>query len=100
MRQVLFIISLCLCFPLFAQTSSSQSETDFLNIKKKYLAEQAGLTSKEADAFFPLYFEYQKLKKENNAKVWDNAKEIIKWVAEKGIDVAKIVIPLLLKTAE
>lgn len=76
MRQVLFIISLCLCFPLFAQTSSSQSETDFLNIKKKYLAEQAGLTSKEADAFFPLYFEYQKLKKENNAKVWDNAKEI------------------------
>ena len=76
MRQVLFIISLCLCFPLFAQTSSSQSETDFLNIKKKYLAEQAGLTSKEADAFFPLYFEYQRLKKENNAKVWDNAKEI------------------------
>ena len=97
MRQVLFIISLCLCFPLFAQTSSSQSETDFLNIKKKYLAEQAGLTSKEADSFFPLYFEYQRLKKENNAKVWDNAKEIIKWMADKSVDVGLTLLPLLLK---
>ena len=37
---------------------------------------------------------------DRKTKKWDNAKEIIKWVAEKGIDVAKIVIPLLLKTAE
>ena len=37
---------------------------------------------------------------DRKTKKWDNAKEIIKWVAEKGIDVAKIVLPLLLKTAE
>ena len=37
---------------------------------------------------------------ERKSKKWDNAKEIIKWVADKGIDVAKIVLPLLLKTAE
>lgn len=75
MRQVLLILSLCLCIPLWAQTSSAKSETDFMKMKKAYLAEQAGLTSKEADAFFPIYFEYQRLKKENNAKAWENAKK-------------------------
>lgn len=37
---------------------------------------------------------------DRKTKKWDNAKGIIKWVAEKGVDVAKIILPLLLKTAE
>jgi len=34
---------------------------------------------------------------DRKTKKWDNAKEIIKWIAEKGIDVGLTLLPLLLK---
>ena len=34
---------------------------------------------------------------ERKTKKWDNAKEIIKWIAEKGIDVGLTLLPLILK---
>lgn len=37
---------------------------------------------------------------ERKTKKWEAAKEILKWVADKGIDVAKVVLPLVLKVGE
>ena len=34
---------------------------------------------------------------DRKSKKWENAKGIIKWAADKSFDVAKIVIPLVLK---
>ena len=38
--------------------------------------------------------------KDRKTKKWDKAKEIIKWIAEKGIDVGLTLLPLLLKLGE
>lgn len=80
MKQALLIfISVLLCTPAIAQKNKEKcTENDFQEQKMAYLAKQAGLTSQEADAFFPLYFELQRLKKENNAKAWQKAKEVNK----------------------
>lgn len=37
---------------------------------------------------------------DRKTKKWDNAKEIIKWVADKGIDVGLTLLPLILKLGE
>ena len=34
---------------------------------------------------------------DRRTKKWENAKEIIKWVADKGVDVGIALLPLLLK---
>lgn len=34
---------------------------------------------------------------ERKTKKWDNAKEIIKWIADKSVDVGLTLLPLLLK---
>lgn len=38
--------------------------------------------------------------KDRKTKKWDAAKEIIKWIAEKGIDVGLTLLPLLMKLGE
>ena len=35
--------------------------------------------------------------KESNSTKWSKAKDIIKWVADKGVDVGIALLPLLLK---
>lgn len=35
--------------------------------------------------------------KDRKSKKWDNSKEIIKWIADKGVDVGIALLPLLLK---
>ena len=35
--------------------------------------------------------------KESKSKKWSKAKEIIKWIADKGVDVGIALLPLLLK---
>lgn len=34
---------------------------------------------------------------ERKSKKWENAKEIIKWIADKGVDVGIALLPLLLQ---
>ena len=34
---------------------------------------------------------------DRKSKKWENAKGIIKWVADKSFDIAKVIIPLVLK---
>lgn len=38
--------------------------------------------------------------KDRKSKKWDNAKDIIKWIADKSVDVGIALLPLLLKIAE
>jgi len=38
--------------------------------------------------------------KDRKSKKWDNAKDIIKWIADKGVDVGIALLPLLLKINE
>ena len=37
---------------------------------------------------------------DRKTKKWEKAKEIIKWVADKGIDVGLTLLPLILKLGE
>lgn len=47
------------------------SPEEFKAKQKAFILEKAGLTSEEADKFFPLYFELQSKKKEINDKAWN-----------------------------
>jgi hypothetical protein len=47
------------------------SPDEFKAKQKAFITEKAGLTDKEADKFFPLYFELQDKKKEINDKAWE-----------------------------
>ena len=46
------------------------SHAEFRARQKAYITEKAGLTKEEAARFFPLYFELQDKKKEQNDKAW------------------------------
>ena len=75
-RYYLYLFFTLLCVCIHAQkTKNSCSEEEFRAKKQAYLTEQAGLTSKEAAQFFPLYYELQALKKEINQKAWKAAKK-------------------------
>jgi hypothetical protein len=47
------------------------SPDEFKAKQKAFITEKAGLTEKEANKFFPLYFELQDKKKEINDKAWE-----------------------------
>ena len=75
-KQYLLLLLACLfCLPTIAQKKEKCSEEEFRNKKQTYLTEQAGLTAKEAELFFPIYFELQGKKKAINRSTWKNAKK-------------------------
>ena len=69
---------LLICCPSFAQDKQRCSEDEFRMKKQAYITEKAGLTSEEAQAFFPIYFELQEKKKEKNKETWSNARKGMK----------------------
>lgn len=79
-RHSLITLFACLliCCPSFAQDKQRCSEDEFRMKKQAYITEKAGLTSEEAQAFFPIYFELQEKKKEKNKKTWSNARKGMK----------------------
>ena len=75
-KQYLLLLLACLfCLPTIAQKKEKCSEEEFRNKKQTYLTEQAGLTAKEAELFFPIYFELQGKKKAINRSTWKKAKK-------------------------
>jgi len=70
----LLLLSIILCLPMYAQKNQKHSEDEFRNKKKAYIIEKAELTSEEAEAFFPIYFELQNKKKAINKDTWKKAK--------------------------
>ena len=63
------------CLPMFAQKKSKYNEKDFRCKQQIYMSEKAGLTSEEAEKFFPIYFELQDKKKALNKQRWMKAKQ-------------------------
>jgi hypothetical protein len=60
---------------MFAQKKNKYNEKDFRCKQQIYMTEKAGLTSEEAEKFFPIYFELQDKKKALNKERWNNARQ-------------------------
>lgn len=73
-KYTLFVLTLLLCLPIFAQKKNKYKEGDFRGKQQIYMTEKAGLTSEEAEKFFPLYFELQDKKKAINKQRWADAR--------------------------
>jgi hypothetical protein len=63
------------CLPMFAQKKHKYNEKDFRCKQQIYMTEKAGLTSEEAEKFFPIYFELQDKKKALNKQRWAKTKQ-------------------------
>lgn len=66
---------------------------------KQQVENMSSLTDSEIDTIRQKIDELEAITKSSvrKSKKWDNVKEIIRWVLDKGFDVAKIIIPLALK---
>ena len=72
-KYTLFILMALVCLPMFAQKKNKYNEKDFRGKQQIYMTEKAGLTSEEAEKFFPLYFELQDKKMAINKERWNEA---------------------------
>ncbi|WP_294616190.1 hypothetical protein [uncultured Bacteroides sp.] len=73
-KLIVLLVMMCSLAPLLrAADGSDQHLTpdEFRAKQKTYIIEKAGLTKEEAAKFFPLYFELQDKKKEQNDKAWN-----------------------------
>lgn len=72
-KLIALVVLLCGFMPvLLAADGCDQhlSREEFRAKQKAFIIEQAGLTPKEADKFFPVYFELQDKKKKLNDESW------------------------------
>lgn len=72
-KLIALVVLLCGFMPvLLAADGCDQhlSREEFRAKQKAFITEQAGLTPKEADKFFPVYFELQDKKKKLNDESW------------------------------
>lgn len=72
-KLIALVVLLCGFMPvLMAADGCEQHLTreEFRAKQKAFITEQAGLTPKEADKFFPVYFELQDKKKKLNDESW------------------------------
>ena len=72
-KYTLFILMALVCLPVFAQKKTKYNEADYRSKQQAYMTEKAGLTSEEAEKFFPLYFELQDKKMAINKERWNEA---------------------------
>ena len=74
-KHILIVFLLTLCLPGIAQKKQDKDSEDKFRAKKEaYITKKAELTPEEAAQFFPLYFELQDKKTENNRKAWAKGK--------------------------
>lgn len=85
--------------------SKNENKNDLTNTNityqdaKQQVENMSSLTDSEIDTIIQKIDELEAITKSSvrKSKKWDNVKEIIRWVLDKGFDVAKIIIPLALK---
>lgn len=79
-------------------TSSANVSISFEEVRKK-IDNMTSLPEEEIDEFKNKIDEIEKIvnSKEPKAKKWSKVKDIIKWVADKGVDVGIALLPLILK---
>lgn len=76
MEKVIYILTLLLftCTGIQAQNKRLSKE-EFQNKQKEFIISRAQLSSKEAEKFFPLYFELQKKKNGLNREAWEQMRK-------------------------
>ncbi len=77
-KLIVLLIVMCSLAPVLRAADGCNqhlSPTEFRAQQKAYIIEKAGLTKAEAAKFFPLYFELQDKKKEQNDKAWSLLRE-------------------------
>ena len=76
-RVAVWIVTLAFAPLMWATGGCDQrlSKDEFRAKQQAYITEKAGLTSEEAEAFFPLYFELQDRKHQLNEEAWKLMRE-------------------------
>ena len=72
-KLIVLLVMMCSLAPVLRAADGCNqrlSPAEFRARLKAYITEKAGLTKEEAARFFPLYFELQDKKKEQNDKAW------------------------------
>ncbi len=79
-------------------TNSIELNTNFEQAKKE-IENMTALTDKDVIEILSKLDELESIIRSDDRKTkkWDNAKGIVKWIADKGVDVAMTFLPLLLK---
>ena len=85
-------------------TNISNSNENTINLQtfsevRNKIENMSSLTDSEIEEILSKVDELEEIvnSSDRKTKKWDKAKEIIKWVADKGVDVAMTLIPLLMK---
>lgn len=81
-----------------SNTNSVDISISFENAKKQ-VEEMSALTDTELEEVLKKIDELKEIvdSKDRKTKKWENAKGIIKWIADKGVDVGLTLLPLLLQ---
>lgn len=88
--------------PMVQITNTNESKID-INISfsdvRKEIENMSALPDVEIEEILNKINELEKIVKSSNrkSKKWDKAKDIIKWIADKGVDVGIAILPLLLQ---
>lgn len=87
------------------QINNNNSNSNVIDINisfeqaRKNIENMTALPDSEMEEILTKVDELEKIvqSKDRKTKKWDNAKEIIKWIADKGVDVEIALLPLLLQ---
>ena len=105
MKKTLFILAIicCMTTTLAAQPKRHLSHEEYCRKLQTFITEQAKLTPEEANAFFPIFFEFQqskwKIKNEARKKLRHNPQEcptekeyrnLVNEIADAQIKIAKL----------
>ena len=76
----------------------SNNFTSIQNVKQ-HIENMSSLNDSEIEDILQKIDELEKIinSADRKSKKWENAKEIVKWVADKSFDVAKSILPIILK---
>lgn len=91
--------------PIVQITNKNENHND-INISisdiRNRIENMSALKDSEIDEILNKIDELEKIiqSSERKTKKWENAKEIVKWIAEKSVDVGMVLLPLVLKIKE
>ena len=76
MKKIIYLLYFLLLAPagMWAQ-DKRLSRQEFENEQREYFIRQAGLTEKETEQFFPLYFELQQKKRRHNREAMEQMRK-------------------------
>ena len=84
---------------MYLKSESTSINTITFEDVRKQIENMSALPNKEIDEILSKVDELEKIitSKDRKSKKWENAKNIIQWIADKGVDVGIALLPLLLQ---